>query len=153
MRRPGAMLRQVLRSVMRKPATVMYPFVKVRMPAGFRGKLRFIPERCIGCKLCMRDCPTDAIHIRKVAEKQFEADIDIARCICCAQCVDSCPKKALEATAEFELAQLERWRLLETHRAGPESSTEAKVDLPSSPETATHHADPPNPPPTDAARR
>ena len=146
MRRPGRMIRQVLYSVVRKPATVRYPHVKVTMPMRFRGKLRFYAERCIGCKLCMRDCPTDAIHIRQVGatredatgrgqsqpnqppigpeKKAFEADIDMAKCIYCAQCVDSCPKKALESTGEFELAQLTREKLRQTHRGQPPSPGE-----------------------------
>lgn len=65
------------------------------MPEGFRGKLNFNAKACIGCKLCMRDCPSDAIVIKKVGDKQFEAEIDIAKCIYCAQCADSCHKKAL----------------------------------------------------------
>ena len=109
--RPGRMIKEVLRSVLKRPATVLYPFVKVEMPKRFRGKLAFYADKCIGCKLCMRDCPTNAIVIRKVGEKQFEADIDCAQCIYCAQCVDSCPKKALEATGEYELAQLNRQKL------------------------------------------
>ena len=106
--RPGRMVREVLRSIARKPATRLYPATKAVMPARFRGKIRFDPAKCIGCKLCMRDCPTNAIVIRKTGEKTFEADIEIFRCIFCGQCVDTCPRKALEATPEFELAQLKR---------------------------------------------
>jgi len=109
--RPGRMIRQVLDSLFRKAATTRYPFVKARMPKGFRGKIRFTPEKCVGCKACMRDCPAGAITIRKVGEKKFEAEIDIAQCIYCAQCVDSCPRGALEATPEFELAQRDRTKL------------------------------------------
>jgi formate hydrogenlyase subunit 6/NADH:ubiquinone oxidoreductase subunit I len=111
MKRPGQMLRQVLSSVMVKPATFNYPAEKLKMPERFRGRLKFCAEKCIGCKLCMKDCPSGAITIRKVGEKQFEADIDLSKCIYCGQCVDSCMKKALEITPEFELAQLSRGAL------------------------------------------
>ena len=127
MKRPGIMIREVLQSAMKKPATIRYPFVKIHMPEKFRGKLKFSAEKCIGCRLCMRDCPTNAIAIRKVGEKQFEADIDMGRCIYCAQCVDSCPKNALESTREFELAQLKREELKTTYRGKPQSEPEKKT--------------------------
>ncbi len=127
MRRPGRMVRQVLREAMKKPATVLYPFVKVTMPEKFRGKLLFTAGQCIGCRLCMKDCPTNAIQIRKIADKQFEADIDMGRCIYCAQCVDSCPKKALEATSEFELAHTQRDKLRTTFRGKPPSEPQEKA--------------------------
>jgi formate hydrogenlyase subunit 6/NADH:ubiquinone oxidoreductase subunit I len=67
----------------------------------------------------MRDCPSNAITIIKVAEKQFQADFALDKCIYCAQCVDSCPKDALEATKEYELAQLDRSKLRISFHAQP----------------------------------
>ena len=119
---PGRMLMEVLRSVFKKAATTRYPAEKLEMPDKYRGKLKFYPERCIGCKLCMRDCPTNAIKINKVGEKQFEAEIDLGRCIYCAQCVDSCLKKALEATKDVELAQLDGGKLKVVFGAGSKDS-------------------------------
>ncbi|MDD5427759.1 MAG: 4Fe-4S dicluster domain-containing protein [Candidatus Omnitrophica bacterium] len=111
------MLKQVLDSIFRKPATTNYPFTKAVMPDKFRGKIIFHPEKCIGCKMCMRDCPAGAIQIRKIGDKKFECEIDLGKCIYCAQCVDSCLKKALETTKEFELAALERNKLKVTYHA------------------------------------
>ena len=111
MKRPGKMIKEVLGQLFRKPATNLYPAEKLDMPDKFRGKLKFFPEKCIGCKLCMRDCPTDAIVIKKTEDNKFEAYIDLAKCIYCAQCVDVCPKKALESTKDVELAQLDRGKL------------------------------------------
>lgn len=108
MKRPGMMIREVLRSAMHRPVTIRYPFVKAQVPKRFRGKLAFNPASCIGCKICERDCPSAAINIRKVADKKFECEVDLARCIYCGQCVDSCPKKSLATTENFELAQLTR---------------------------------------------
>jgi formate hydrogenlyase subunit 6/NADH:ubiquinone oxidoreductase subunit I len=76
----------------------LYPFVKTEKPDKFRGKLKLYPEKCIGCRICMKDCPSNAITITKKGEKQFEAVVDLSKCIYCAQCVDSCLKKALEVT-------------------------------------------------------
>jgi formate hydrogenlyase subunit 6/NADH:ubiquinone oxidoreductase subunit I len=108
MRKPGAMLGEVLSHTFKKPATLGYPFVKAQMPDNFRGKLVSYEAKCVGCKICMKDCPANAITITKVADKQFEIIIDLDKCIYCAQCVDSCPRKALDTTKEFELASLDR---------------------------------------------
>jgi formate hydrogenlyase subunit 6/NADH:ubiquinone oxidoreductase subunit I len=118
------MVRELLRSLFKKPATVKYPAEGREMVKDFRGKLKFYPERCIGCKLCMRDCPTGAIEIRKINEKEFEAAIDLGKCIYCAQCVDSCLKKALEVTPEYELAQLDSAKLKVVFHAPPKDAAE-----------------------------
>ena len=134
--RPGKMMPELLRSIGRKAATVLYPAVKVQMPPSFRGKLKFDAAKCIGCKLCMRDCPSGAITIRKIGEKKFEAEIDISRCIFCAQCVDSCVKKALEATPEFELAQLKRDKMKCVYHAEPGTEPPPQPAAAAQPESA-----------------
>ena len=149
----GKMTKEVLRNYFNKPATHMYPAESFDMPEKFRGKLRFYPERCIGCKFCMRDCPAEAIVINTLTppaapgnvpssgpaataagsapppppapvKKQFEAVIDNSRCLFCGQCVDVCPKKALESTKDVELAQLDFSKLKVVFRAQPQGPTE-----------------------------
>ena len=116
------MIRQVLSSLFKKPATNLYPFNKFEMPDKFRGKIVFDPELCVGCKLCMKDCPAGAINIKKVGEKKFEAEFDLGKCVYCAQCTETCFKKALKFTGEFELASLDREKLKITFNAKPDDT-------------------------------
>jgi formate hydrogenlyase subunit 6/NADH:ubiquinone oxidoreductase subunit I len=105
---PGKMAREVLGGgLFKKPATLLYPFEKPTMPKGFRGRLTFYAERCVFCKLCMKDCPAEAITINKLGEKQYEAIVNLGRCLFCGQCVLSCNKDALEMTTEYELASVD----------------------------------------------
>lgn len=126
MARPAKMLKELLRSLTKKPATVKYPAEGREMPKGFRGKLKFYPEKCVRCKLCMRDCPTGTIEIKKLNEKEFVLVFDLGKCIYCAQCVDSCPQKALEVTPEYELAQLDNTKLKLIFHVFPKETTQEK---------------------------
>ncbi|MGC8867278.1 MAG: 4Fe-4S binding protein [Elusimicrobiales bacterium] len=123
-KKPLKLLPEALRQIKRKPATVKYPFEKARVYPGFRGKVVFDSAKCIGCKMCMRVCPSKAIEINQVSQetktledgkqitiKKYECMMNLDRCIYCAQCVEVCPKKALAFTQDFELAQLERSKL------------------------------------------
>lgn len=141
MKKPGRMLGEVLMSVGKKTATVLYPFEEVVMPPQFRGRLKCFAEKCIGCKICMRDCPSNAITINKVGDKQFECIIDLDRCIYCGQCVDSCPKDALAMTPEFELAQLDRGKLKVTFHAKPKPAAEKPAEKAAGPIAAPGDSD------------
>jgi formate hydrogenlyase subunit 6/NADH:ubiquinone oxidoreductase subunit I len=109
--RPGKMLLEVLEELFEKPATISYPASKVQMPPRFRGKLVFRAQKCVGCRLCVKDCPSEAITINKLGDKLFEAIIDLDRCVFCGQCADSCNQDALEISDEYELASLDKAKL------------------------------------------
>jgi formate hydrogenlyase subunit 6/NADH:ubiquinone oxidoreductase subunit I len=127
MRKPGKMMKLALGSAGKKPATVPYPYKKLTMPERFRGRITADSSKCIGCKLCMRDCPSGAITINKIGEKRFEVEIDLGKCIYCAQCVDSCNKSVLSITPDYELAQLDKRKFKITYpNARPPEDTPEK---------------------------
>jgi NADH:ubiquinone oxidoreductase subunit F (NADH-binding)/(2Fe-2S) ferredoxin/Pyruvate/2-oxoacid:ferredoxin oxidoreductase delta subunit len=47
------------------------------------------PEKCVGCLLCLKDCPVDAIS----GERKKVHVIDQELCIKCGACLDVCPEK------------------------------------------------------------
>jgi formate hydrogenlyase subunit 6/NADH:ubiquinone oxidoreductase subunit I len=110
----GRMIPYILRMLVKKPETNLYPAVRPHVEEHFRGALKFDQPKCIGCKICERVCPSDAIEIVRVTEgvpegqKVYQAFVRMDRCIFCGQCVDSCPKQALENTENFELASTDK---------------------------------------------
>ena len=106
-------LPELLRSLFKKPVTVQYPFEKDPVPRDFRGNVVFDAPKCIGCNICVNDCPAEAIEIIRISEteKKFKMILHNDRCIHCAQCVDSCPTKTYHMDGEFELAVLDRHQL------------------------------------------
>ncbi len=123
-----SMLPQVFSQMFKKPFTNLFPakytpssvtkFLedaaagKVKMippvetPEGFRGKIQYDKEKCIGCKLCIKVCPSGAIEF-KPEEKKIR--IYLARCTFCSQCNDVCPVKCLSMSNEFLLADTDKY--------------------------------------------
>ncbi len=108
---PGAISRYALKHLTKKPATIKYPAEKLEINSNYRGRLSFDADDCIGCTLCVRDCPTDALQIINVGTKEdkiMECHWNIGHCIFCAQCVDSCRRGCLKMTPNIELAALDK---------------------------------------------
>lgn len=73
----------------------------IETPPGFRGKIQYDKDKCTGCKLCIKVCPSGAIEFK---EKEKKIKIYLARCTFCSQCNDVCPFDCLSMSNEFLLA-------------------------------------------------
>jgi len=51
---------------------------------------KYCKSGCIGCKICEKTCPTQAISVI-----DNHATIDYSKCIGCGLCADKCPKKLI----------------------------------------------------------
>lgn len=107
----GTMLKDVLESFFKKPATQQYPVEKVETSDRFRGKLVYNPAACTGCCLCTKDCPSNAIELVTLdrAAKRFVLKYHLDRCVYCGQCVVNCKFKCMGmSNQDWELAALEK---------------------------------------------
>jgi ferredoxin len=52
-------------------------------------------NKCIGCGICARQCPANAISM-----KEGKAEIDDDKCIRCGKCHDVCPQEAVRHDSE-----------------------------------------------------
>ena len=123
------MLSQLLRQLAKKPFTNLFPakyapknvgkylqdvqdgkarlIPPVELPDSdiFRGKILYDKEKCTGCKLCIKVCPSKAIEFK---EEEKKIRIYIGRCIFCSQCNDVCPVNCLHMSEEFLLADADK---------------------------------------------
>ncbi len=107
--RVAAMLNDVLASLFKRPVTERYPFLRYPAPDRLRGMLLWNPEKCTGCALCSKDCPSNAIELITIDKKakRFVVEYHVDRCTYCAQCVQNCRFECLSMSHEqWELAAL-----------------------------------------------
>jgi len=111
--RGGAVLRELLASLWKGPATVRYPAERVPVPTGFRGRIAIRDDACIGCSKCALVCPTECIDMvpseREVPAKgrtivrKKKPEVHLFACIRCGLCEEYCPTdpKAIYLTEAF----------------------------------------------------
>mgnify|MGYP000959702981 CR=1 FL=1 len=115
------MIRNVLSSLFKKPATAMYPVKKREWYAATRGHIEIDQDRCILCGICSRKCPASAITIDKTARTWT---IDRMACVQCGYCAESCPKQCLTVKNEYTAPDTVKVTYTVTVPAKPKVPTE-----------------------------
>ena len=145
----GVMFKELISHLFAKPATVLYPLERLAPPERFRGRLIWNADLCIGCNMCVRDCPCDVLELVERADgsvddkgkpiKDLVAVMD--RCIFCGQCSWVCPKDAIRFERVYELAQGDKSELkMYVEQAEPDPQPE-EPEQTEEPEPAREQAD------------
>jgi NADH-quinone oxidoreductase subunit I len=85
-------LKEILKNLVNKPATVNYPFVKPEPLPATRGALTWDMNRCDECQDCERVCPSMAI---KVLPEEKKVEYHPFKCLFCFLCIDNCMQQAI----------------------------------------------------------
>jgi len=84
--------------------TLPYPAEPRPVPARFRGRPIFDPNRCIGCAGCANNCPAREILVFDVCQEIRILKYLGRRCTYCGRCADLCPEKAITMSKDYETA-------------------------------------------------
>ncbi len=123
------LLPELWRTLFTRPITVRFPFAPLELPSYFRGRVTIEPALCIGCGLCVRDCPASALELERESDalsplvlskaegskgrEEFRLIHYHDRCAYCGQCQDVCRQGAIRLTNEYVPAAADRDALCE----------------------------------------
>ena len=78
----------------------------VEIPPGFRGKIEYDREACIGCQMCIKVCPSETIEFIPDDRK---VKFYVSRCTFCELCTEICPKNCIRMSPEFLMANTDKY--------------------------------------------
>lgn len=133
--------KMVMRSLFKKPATLMYPVVPRQWQERTRGHIENQINDCIFCGICQRKCPTNALIVDKAKRSWTIARM---QCIQCSCCVEVCPKKCLTNENTYTTPSTEK--IVDTYvgpapEPKPEVKPELKVEPKAEPKAAEEKAE------------
>lgn len=94
-------VKEILRTFFAPPTTIELPSEEELQlfHENYRGRLEGDSTKCVGCAICARICPIEALSLerdqREDGEKIYELHYDFSRCAFCGLCVDNCPHDAI----------------------------------------------------------
>jgi len=75
-------------------------FKTIKQPSGYfkshQQRSYINKNKCKGCKICSKICPTNAILMKYDKNGELYAEIDYKKCIFCNKCITACPYKVVE---------------------------------------------------------
>ena len=106
--------------MLRKSLILLFVFAVSMLIFAGNARYSVAESKCIGCKLCVSECPTKAISMVK-----NKAVIDPSKCVNCGLCAKKCPTKAIIPPAETEKKNAE----VESGQKKEKKKTVFKVDI------------------------
>jgi len=98
--------KEALKNLFKSPVTKKYPQVAADIPEGYRGKIKFDADTCVGCGMCIRVCAAGSIEkkiIQKEGAQEITMTFNMGSCTFCGLCSDFCPKNSIELTKEYSM--------------------------------------------------
>ena len=75
-------------------------FKTIKQPSGYfkshQQRVLIDKNKCKGCKICSKICPTNAIMMKYDKNGELYAEVDYKKCIFCNKCITACPYNVVE---------------------------------------------------------
>ena len=108
--------RVLIRTTIHRPVTVLYPYEALWNPDNYRGRPALDFNKCVGCGMCARMCPCDAIILVDTPDDEGNnvkrPQVNMGRCSFCSYCAEYCPVDAMTVSPIVELAEYTRSDLI-----------------------------------------